>query len=124
MSELLLHSNILGLFSIILAVFRTAKFSRLAWLLVALIGRWICIIILSHAYVFKVDIVVHIIKLSLSLTWLVELGEHVKLFMNVLRRVSLSMSKHLVLINIFTSLLLYLHLHTRRCLATLPLWSG
>ena len=121
---MLLHSHMLTSFSEIFAIFRTSEFSWLAWLLVALIGWWICVIVVSHAYVFKVDIVVHVVKLSLSYTWLIELGEHIKLFMNILRRVSLCMSKHLILIKIFASLLLYLHLHSRCCFATLSLWSG
>ena len=128
-ADVMLASNMLASFSIILAVFRTAKFVVwLAWLLVALICWWICFIVGSHAYVFKVYVIIHIIKLSLSLSSrLVKLGKHVKLFMNVLRRVSLSMSKHLILI--FTSLLLHLHLHTRSCLSTLALrcwrvWCG
>ena len=68
-------------------------------------------LISCHYDVFKINIVVHVVKCCLGLGWgLVELSKHVKLVMDILRRISLRMQEHRVRID-FRICLLLANLH-------------
>lgn len=121
-ANLMLTANMMAVVSIVLAVLWAAEFVWLAGLLIALISWGICIIVCSHAYVFKIDIIIHIIELCLALRAWVELCEHVEFVVNVLGGISLCVSIELVVGWAFASLLLNLHLHARSRFPTLSLW--